>query len=139
MTKKEEFEKALAQFDLDGDFHPLEEFADHIDVNALPHKTTFTILGESQGRTWESSWLIPRDITEVDWMEIQRMLKLAMTTLCRLPIDEAIGVVDPEGYKRLQENKRKRKLMEEREAQAVYGEKEYTPKYDEDKSLKDGA
>lgn len=132
MSKKEEYERAIEQFDLDGDFHPLQEFADKIDIDSIPHKTTFTILGESQGKSWESSWLIPRDITEVDWIEIQRMLKLAMTTLCRLPIEDAIGVLDPEGYKIMMRNKAERQRRKQAlESSAVYGEEDYTPKYDE--------
>lgn len=132
MTKQEEFEKALAQFDIDADVQPLTQFENEVDLQNLPHKTMFTILGESQGRSWESSWLIPRDINETDWTEIQRMLKLAMTTLCRLPIDDAIGVLDPEGYKKVMANRRMLDAQAEKAASAVYGEEGYTPKYDDE-------
>ena len=109
----------------DTDRHPLEAYEGEVDVHALEHKTVFTVNAESHGRVWESQWLIPKDITEVDWIEIQRMLKLAMTTLCRLPLDEAIGVVDPEGYEQMKRNKEERERLERERLAAVPGEDTY--------------
>lgn len=109
----------------DTDRHPLEAYEGEVDVKALEHKTVFTVNAESHGRVWESQWLIPKDITEVDWIEIQRMLKLAMTTLCRLPLDEAIGVVDPEGYEQMMRNKEERERLEREKLAAVPGEDSY--------------
>lgn len=109
----------------DEDKHPLEAYEGEIDIDAMEHKTMFTVTAESHGRVWESQWLIPKDILEVDWIEIQRMLKLAMTTLCRLPLDEAVGVVDPEGYKKMMENKEKREQQLREKLSAVPGEELY--------------
>lgn len=108
---------------LDDEKNPLEKYADEIDIEAMEHKTAFTVIGSSRGKTWESNWLIPKDIGENDWMEIQRMLKLAMTTLCRLPIDDAVGVVDPERFNlmRKQEKARLEKIAL-LESQRVFGE-----------------
>lgn len=116
-------DEEIQNVELDGP-SPLEKFTEDIDIDSLPHKTAFTIIGESRGKSWESTWIIPKDIYESDWVEIQRMLKLAMTTLCRLPIDEAIGINDPENYERIQ---RERKEKEERllaESSFVFGERE---------------
>lgn len=108
---------------LDDEKNPLEKYADDIDVDALEHKTVFTIIGSSCGKTWESNWMIPKDIGENDWIEIQRMLKLAMTTLCRLPIDEAVGVVEPEKYNLMKRTERERQeKIALLESQKVFGE-----------------
>lgn len=119
--------------DLDGaeERHPLIDYDDDIAIEDLPQKTVFTVTAESHGRAWESSWLIPKDISETDWLEIQRMLKLAMTTLCRLPMDQAIGVVDPEGYKKMMEAKAEREQKEREKLSAVPGEELYEFKEDE--------
>lgn len=108
---------------LEDEKNPLEKYADDVDLDSLPHKTMFTIIATSCGKSWESNWLIPKDIGENDWTEIQRMLKLAMTTLCRLPIDEAVGVVDPEGYQRMRKAKKEREeKLQALQSQHVFGE-----------------
>lgn len=113
----------INEWHLDDEQNPLEKYADEIDINALEHKTAFTVIGSSCGKTWESNWLIPKDIGENDWMEIQRMLKLAMTTLCRLPIDEAVGVVEPEKFNLMKKTeKERREKIALLESQRVYGE-----------------
>lgn len=115
----------IEKWNLDDEKSPLEHFSSEIDIDEMPHKTSFTVSAESCGRVWESQWLIPKDISEVEWVEIQRMLKLAMTTLCRLPIDEALGVVDPEGYKKMLKVKEEREQAERKRLSAVPGEEGY--------------
>ena len=123
--------KEIDEWDLDSEHSPIEDYRDEIDIDTMPHKTLFTVTAESHGRAWESQWLIPKDISEVEWLEIQRMLKLAMTTLCRLPMDEALGVVDPEGYQKMLKVREEREQKEREKLSAVPGEPLYEFKEEE--------
>ena len=123
--------KDVDEWHLDDEHSPISDYGDDLDIDAMPHKTLFTVTAESRGRAWESQWLIPKDISEIEWIEIQRMLKLAMTTLCRLPMDQALGVVDPEVYKKMLEVKAEREQKEREKLSAVPGEELYEFKEEE--------
>lgn len=122
----------IESWHIDDEQNPLEKYADEVDVDALEHKAAFTIIASSCGKTWESNWLIPKDIGENDWLEIQRMLKLAMTTLCRLPIDEAVGVTDPERYNLMKSTERiRQEKIALLDSQKVFGEPDSAKVVDE--------
>lgn len=56
--------------------------------------TNFRITAESLGQDWEMAFTIPRAISQSDWEEIARLLKMAMVTLSKLPVDNAIDIIE---------------------------------------------
>lgn len=63
----------------------------------MPRTTTFNIVATSsinEERPWEMTFTIPRAISQSDWEEIARLLKASMVTLSKLPIDNAIDVIE---------------------------------------------